>query len=404
MARRSPRTAAPRAARSLTYRAAGVDRAAKEEMLAGVRAHIRSTFTDGVLGTGQGFGGLFRLLSGTGDPVHFAATGTAARSGVAHGAASAVLSGAARRTLAAVPPAGDYRDPVLVCSIDGVGTKTRIAALCGRLRVAGADIVSHGANDVLCHGAAPLFMVDYIAASSLDRSAVAAVIGGMADACRRQGIALLGGETAEMPGVYARGELDVVGCTVGVVERERVITGEAIRPGDAIVGVASDGLHTNGYTLARAALFPKGGPAATRRALARCPAGLAESLQEALLRPHRPYARAVLSVREEVEIHGIAHVTGGGVPGNLVRILPEGCHASLRRSRWPVPPLFALIQRRGRIADAEMFQTFNMGLGLLLVVPESHAGAAVAHLGRTGERAWVVGDITAGAHTVEIRD
>ena len=373
-------------------------------MLAGVHAHIRSTFREGVLGTGQGFGGLFRLsLSGAAEPVRFATTGAAARSAVARAAASALLPDPARRTLG-TEPAAAYRDPVLVCSIDGVGTKTRIAALCGRLRVAGADIVSHGANDVLCHGAAPLFMVDYIAASSLDRSAVTAVVGGMADACRRQGIALLGGETAEMPGVYARGEMDVVGCTVVIVERERVITGEAIRPGDAIIGLASDGLHTNGYTLARAALFPDSGPAAARRALARRPAGLAESLQDALLRPHRPYARAVLSVREEVEIHGIAHVTGGGVPGNLIRILPEGCHASLRRGRWPVPPLFALIQRRGRIADAEMFQTFNMGLGLLLVVPGSHASAAVAHLGRTGEQAWVVGEITAGAHTVEIRD
>lgn len=344
-------------------------------MLGGVRAEIRSTFREGVLGTGDGFGGLFRLVA--------AANGHR----VIGGKASAEST---------------WRDPVLVSSIDGVGTKTRIAALCGRLRVAGADIVSHGANDVLCHGAAPLFMLDYIAASSLDGSAVSEVIRGIAEACRRQGISLVGGETAEMPGVYARGEIDVVGCTVGVVERARMITGEAIRPGDAIVGLASDGLHTNGYALARAALLPSGSPPSIRRALSKRPAGLAESLGEALLRPHRPYARTVLSMREHVEIHGIAHVTGGGVPGNLVRILPDGSRAFLDRRRWPVPPVYALIQDRGRIADAEMFRTFNMGLGLVLVVPLSRADAAIAHLARVGEQAWVVGDIRKGPRAVEI--
>ncbi len=339
-----------------------------------------------MLGGGEGFGGLFRLLA--------AANGHRAIGRIAPSVITAMDTSRSNESA--------WRDPVLVSSIDGVGTKTRIAALCGRLRVAGADIVSHGANDVLCHGAAPVFMLDYIAASSLDRSAVREVIRGIAEACRRQGISLVGGETAETPGVYARGEIDVVGCTVGVVERARMITGEAIRPGDIIVGVASDGLHTNGYTLARAALFPSGGHAAIRRALATRPAGLAESLGEALLRPHRPYAHAVLSMREHVEIHGIAHVTGGGVPGNLVRILPDGRHACLDRRRWPVPPVYALIQKKGRIADAEMFRTFNMGLGLLLVVPASRAGAAVAHLARVGERAWVVGDIREGARAVEI--
>jgi phosphoribosylformylglycinamidine cyclo-ligase len=370
------RAAVSRRIRPLTYRAAGVDRAARDAILADVRAEIRSTFRDGVMDAGEGFGGLFRLLAASGAPL-----------GSGNGAA---------------PAGGASRDPVLVCSIDGVGTKTRIAALCGRLHVAGADIVSHGANDVLCHGATPLFMVDYIAAASLDLPQVTAVIGGITDACRRQGIALLGGETAEMPGVYTRGEIDVVGCTVGVVDRADVITGETIRPGDAVIGVASDGLHTNGYTLARAALLPSGGPGAVRRALARRPGGLGDSLGEALLRPHRPYARVVLALRASVEIHGIAHVTGGGVPGNLVRIIPEGCRAVLQRGRWPVPSLFTLIQTRGRITAAEMFRTFNMGLGLLLVVPPSRAPDAVARLTRAGEQAWVVGDIASGPRAVEI--
>jgi phosphoribosylformylglycinamidine cyclo-ligase len=347
--------------RSLTYRAAGVDRDAREAMLAGLRGQIRSTFGDRVLGSGGEFGGLFRLAG--------------------------------------------YCDPVLVSSIDGVGTKTRIAAALGRWRAIGADIVAHGANDVLCHGARPVFMLDYVAASALDPRAACEVIAGIADACRAQEIALVGGETAEMPGVYARGELDVVGCTVGVVERDRLITGESIRPGDRIVGLASDGLHTNGYSLARAVLFRDRGRAgrdAMRRALAHAPRDLGEPLGDALLRPHRSYAGPVLAVRERIEVHGIAHVTGGGIPGNLVRILPVGCRARLDRSRWTVPPVFVLIQRRGRIADDEMLRTFNMGVGLVLVVPAGQADAAVAQLGAAGECAWVVGEITAGTRGVVI--
>ncbi len=346
--------------RSVTYRDAGVDRDSKEAILARVRDRIRSTYRDGVLGSGEGFAGLFRLSG--------------------------------------------YRDPVLVSSIDGVGTKTRVAAALDRWRVVGGDIVSHGANDVLCHGATPLFMLDYVAARILDVDTVAEIIDGIVQACRDQGIALVGGETAEMPGVYVKYEVEIAGCVVGVVERDQVITGEAIRPGDTIVGLASDGLHTNGYSLARAVLLPNPGVGtAVRRALEKCPRGLSEPLGDALLRPHRPYARAVLPLRQHVEIHGIAHITGGGIPGNLVRILPQGCRALVTHGRWPLPPLFALIQKRGRVADDEMFSTLNMGLGLLLVVPAAQAGRAVAHLGSLGEQAWVVGEIVAGPRGVQIR-
>jgi phosphoribosylformylglycinamidine cyclo-ligase len=345
----------------LTYRDAGVDRDSKEAILDSVRGRIRSTFQRGALGAGGEFGGLFRLTG--------------------------------------------YRDPVLVSSIDGVGTKTRVAAAMGRWDVLGADIVAHGANDVLCHGAAPLFMLDYIAARSLDADAITGIIQGIVRACREQGISLLGGETAEMPGVYVKGETEVAGCTVGVVERDRLLTGEAVRPGDTIVGLASDGLHTNGYSLVWAALLPAPGIGqAVRRALKKTPRGLSEPLGDALLRPHRPYARPVLDLRGHVEIHGIAHITGGGIPGNLVRILPEGCRAAIARGRWPVPPLFALIQKRGRVAEAEMFTTFNMGLGLLVVVPAAEADAAVAHLEDAGERAWVVGRVGEGDRGVEIRE
>lgn len=345
--------------RPLTYRETGVDIAAKEEILAGVRARIRATRREGALGTGGEFGGMFRLAG--------------------------------------------YRDPVIVSSIDGVGTKTRVALWAGRARQAGADIVAHGANDVLCQGAAPLFMLDYVASSMLDPAVISETIEGIAEACAAQNITLLGGETAEMPGVYARGELDVVGCTVGAVERDEVITGAATRPGDAVVGLASDGLHTNGYTLARAVLLPRGPRGAIRRALVRRLPGLGETVGEALLRPHRPYARPVLALRRRVALHGIAHITGGGLPGNLVRVLPDGCRAVLTRSRWPVPAIFTVIQRRGRIADEEMFRTFNMGLGLLLIVPRGSSAAAVRLLESAGERAWVVGEITAGPRGVDIR-
>ena len=342
----------------LTYRDAGVDRAGKDAIVAAMGTRIRSTYREGTLGSGEGFGGLFRLSG--------------------------------------------YRDPVLVTSIDGVGTKVRVAEIAGRWRVVGADIVSHGANDVLCQGATPLFMLDYIAASRLVAKVVTEIIEGIVQACRDQEIVLIGGETAEMPGVYAREGNDIVGCTVGAVERDRVITGAAIRPGDVIVGVAGDGLHTNGYSLARAALLPPGRIAA-RRVLSARPKELSESLGDALLRSHRPYARPVLALRERIEIRGIAHVTGGGIPGNLVRILPEGCRARIHRGRWPVSPLFTLIQRRGKVTGEEMFRTFNMGLGLLLVVPGREADSAVAQLERSGERAWVVGDILVGSRGIEIR-
>jgi phosphoribosylformylglycinamidine cyclo-ligase len=207
-----------------------------------------------------------------------------------------------------------------------------------------------------------------------------------------------------MPGVYAPHEVDVAACVVGAVERSRLITGRTIRPGDAIVGIASNGLHTNGFALVRAVLLPAGrGRAGIQRALRRIPPGLSEPLGDALLRPHRPYSRPVLALYEHVPVRGIAHITGGGIPGNLVRILPAGCRAVIARGSWRVPPLFDLIQQRGKVAIGEMFRTFNMGLGLLLIVRDGDGRAAVTRLQRLGERAWVVGRVVAGARGVEIR-
>jgi phosphoribosylformylglycinamidine cyclo-ligase len=356
--RRAPAAARGRGA-GLTYRLAGVDIEAKDTILEKAGALVRSTYRDSVLNLGGEFGGLFRLAG--------------------------------------------FREPVLVSSIDGVGTKTLLARALNRWDTIGADIVAHGANDVLCHGAAPLFMLDYLASDVLDAHAVAALIEGIAAACRRVGIALLGGETAEMPGIYRRRQTDVVGCTVGAVERERLITGREIQAGDAVVGIGSDGLHTNGYSLARAVLLPGTGveaAASVRRALDETPPGWAETLADALMRHHRCYAGPVLDLLASVPVRGIAHITGGGIAGNLVRILPRECRAYVTRG-WPAPPVFALIQRRGRVSDSEMYRTFNMGLGMLLVLARERAEEAVARLVRSGEQAWVVGGIRRGARGVE---
>jgi phosphoribosylformylglycinamidine cyclo-ligase len=256
--------------------------------------------------------------------------------------------------------------PVLVASTDGVGTKTKVAARLNRWDTIGRDLVNHCVNDILMQGARPLFFLDYVASSRLDPAQIAAVVGGVAAACREAGCALLGGETAEMPGVYEPGEIDLVGTVVGVVEREQIVDGSAIRPGDVIVALPATGLHTNGYSLARQALagldWDEYQPA------------LGGSIGEALLAVHRSYLEPVQRLwAAGVEIRGLAHITGGGVVDNLPRILPDGLGAVIRRGAWPVPPLFDLIQESGRVSEQEMYHVLNMGLGLLVVVPPEAA-------------------------------
>lgn len=276
--------------------------------------------------------------------------------------------------------------PVLVASTDGVGTKTKVAARLGRWNTVGRDLVNHCINDILVQGARPLFFLDYVASSHLDPEQVATIVQGVAAACREAGCALLGGETAEMPGVYRSGEIDLVGTIVGVVERAQVLDGARIQAGDVIVGLPSTGLHTNGFSLARSVL----GKLDWTESLPE----LGGSVGEALLAVHRSYLESVQRLGAVgVDVRGLAHITGGGIVDNLPRIFPPGLGAVIRRGSWPEPPIFGLIQRLGKIADDEMFRVFNMGLGMLVVV--STADIPLAQAALPGE-VYVVGEIVAG--------
>jgi phosphoribosylformylglycinamidine cyclo-ligase len=291
--------------------------------------------------------------------------------------------------------------PVLVASTDGVGTKTRVASRLGRWETIGQDLVNHCLNDIAVQGARPLFFLDYVASSRLQPEIMAEIVGSMAQACRAAGCALLGGETAEMPGVYRPGEIDVVGTIVGVVERAEIIDGSAIRPGDAIIGLPSSGLHTNGYSLARRVLddldwttpHPDLGASGSNRGA---------TIGDALLAVHRAYRPAVDRLQAAgVALHGLAHITGGGLIDNPPRIFPPGLAVVIDRGSWPEPPIFGLIQRLGGIATAEMFHVFNMGLGMLAVVPAEQVPLALETL--PGE-AYRVGRIVAGPGTVTIQE
>ena len=261
-----------------------------------------------------------------------------------------------------------WHNPTLVASTDGVGTKVLLASLAGRMDSVGRDLVNHCVNDILTAGAEPLFFLDYLAGNGLSEEHKVAVVSGVAQACRDSGVALLGGETADMPDVYRSGEFDLAGTIVGVVDRDRAITGELIAAGDLLLGLPSNGLHTNGYSLARAALSLRdedGDPNQRRARLEQHVAALGECLVDALLRPHAVYWSTLRPVLDKVK--GLAHITGGGVAGNLERVLPDGLGATLERGTWPEPPIFSLIQRRGEIESAEMFRVFNMGLGMIVV-------------------------------------
>ena len=255
-----------------------------------------------------------------------------------------------------------YREPLLVTSTDGVGTKTKLAAALGRYDTVGYDIVNHCVNDILVQGATPHLFLDYIAAGRLEPERAATIIGGVAKACKAAGIVLIGGETAELPGVYVAGEFDLVGTVIGVVDRAELVTGETIQPGDAVFALMSGGLQTNGFSLARSVLDGHYQETLGDR-----------SVGEALLHPHRNYVDTIRTLRTKLSIKGMAHITGGGMPGNLPRILPEGLGATIDTGSWPIPPIFNLIQQRGEIATSEMFRVFNMGAGFLFVVSAEKA-------------------------------
>jgi phosphoribosylformylglycinamidine cyclo-ligase len=291
-----------------------------------------------------------------------------------------------------------YRRPVLVSGTDGVGTKLKIAFATGRHDTVGQDCVAMCVNDILTHGAEPLFFLDYLALASYDPKTVLEVVKGVADGCALAGCALIGGETAQLPGFYQPGEYDLAGCAVGVVEKDAVLDGSRIRAGDAIVGLESSGLHSNGYSLVRRALLERRGLALDSR-----PSELGgPTLADELLRPTRIYVRPVLAaLRAGLEVHGMSHITGGGLADNAFRPLPDGCRAVVETGTWPVPPVFRLLRAAGGIGAAEMLRTFNCGLGYLLYVPAGEAEAAVAFMARQGLGAHFVGRVEPGERGFE---
>ncbi len=288
------------------------------------------------------------------------------------------------------------RDLVLVSSLDGVGTKLKIAFALNRHQTVAADLVNHCVNDIAVHGATPLFFLDYIASGKLRPHVVTEVVRGLAGACRAAGCALIGGETAELPDFYSPGEYDLAGCIVGGVRRSEMIDGSRIRPGDVILGLASLGLHTNGYSLARKALLERAGLGLNERV-----PELGRTLGDELLAPHPCYWPALRPLLRRRLLKGVAHITGGGITENTPRLLPPGCQAEIRLGSWPVLPVFDLIARCGRVPQDEMLRTFNMGLGLLLVVAARDADQVGAELRRRREKFWTVGRILRGRRGVK---
>ena len=290
-----------------------------------------------------------------------------------------------------VPPG--MRKPVLVLSTDGVGTKVLVALQAGRFDTVGEDLVNHSVNDILVHGAAPIAFMDYIAGAALGVEQIAGIVEGIARGCRAHGMALAGGETAQMPGLYQSGTYDLAGTIIGIVEEDRAIHGDAIGPGDVLLGYASTGLHTNGYTLARRIVFEQ-----MQLSLADPMGSTGQTVAESLLAVHRSYYRSVVPVLDQ--LHGLAHITGGGIPGNLVRILPPDCGATVDPESWELPPLFTTLQQAGGVSTEEMRDVFNLGVGLIAVLPPNAVAAAQSAARADGVPTWVMGEIERGSRTV----
>jgi phosphoribosylformylglycinamidine cyclo-ligase len=288
-----------------------------------------------------------------------------------------------------------YRQPVLVSSTDGVGTKLKIASMMKKHDTVGIDLVAMGVNDILTQGAEPLFFLDYFVCGKLDVDLAASVVRGVAEGCRQAGCALIGGETAEHPGDFRDDEYDLAGFVVGVIEKKKIPDPKSIAPGDVLIGLPSSGLHSNGYSLARKVLLEVG-----RLKLQGQMAELGRSLGEELLEPTRIYAKQIRGLLARYPIKGAAHITGGGIPGNLPRILPEGRRAWIDRRSWPVPPVFDLIQKMGRVSREEMDRTFNNGLGMILVVGKRQVDGVATTLKRMGESYFLIGEIKEGRRRV----
>jgi phosphoribosylformylglycinamidine cyclo-ligase len=339
-----------------TYRGAGVDIEAGDEAVHRIREHVQSTFRPEVIGDIGGFGGLFRF------------------------------------------DVERWREPVLVSTTDGVGTKAMIAQAVGRFDTIGLDLVAMCVDDLVCHGAEPLFFLDYLAVGRLDPEQVEKIVQGVAEGCRQAGCALVGGEMAEHPGAMEPDAFDLVGFAAGVVERSEMITGEHVVPGDVLVGLPSPNLRSNGFSLVRRVLLERDSRALDAPAWE----GAHHTLADELLEPSVIYAPAVLRIARELEVHAVAHVTGGGIAGNLARVLPPGTGAMVDRQAWEPPRIFTEVQQAGEIDDAEMERVFNLGIGVVLIVPagEEHK---VIDLARTeGHRALRVGEVIVGDRAVEI--
>lgn len=331
---------------SFDYKKAGVDIEAGEKVVKDIKDMVRTTFRPEVLTDIGGFAGFFR------------------------------------------PALHSYKEPVFAAATDGVGTKLKIAFMLGKHETVGIDAVAMCVNDLVAQGAEPLFFLDYLAAGKLNVAQATQIIAGVVQGCRQAGCALLGGETAEMPGFYPQGEYDLAGFAVGIAEKEKIITGKHIVPGDAVIGIASSGLHSNGFSLVRKVFLEHAG-----LMLDQVLPQLDCSLGEELLKPTIIYVPLVHSLLRQHEIKGIAHITGGGLALNLPRVLPAGLKAVIRKDCWAVPPVFLLIQEYGQIAEKEMFRTFNMGIGLVLVVSPGASAAVLEDSKNAGGKAWEIGRI-----------
>ena len=336
------------AKKNLTYKDAGVDIDAGNELVERIKPLVAATRREEVVAGIGGFGGLFAL------------------------------------------PPGRYQEPVLVSGTDGVGTKLKLAQVLGRHDTIGIDLVAMCVNDVLVQGAEPLFFLDYFACGHLDVDVATDVVKGIADGCKLAGAALVGGETAEMPDMYAAGEYDLAGFCVGAVERARMIDGQSIRAGDALIGLRSSGPHSNGYSLIRKVLELAGSADINGR-----------EASEVLIEPTRIYVKPILNLMEAIEVKGLAHITGGGITENLPRILSPSVHAEIETASWEQGPVFDWLASAGNITSGEMRRTFNCGVGMIAVVKEEDAGEAIGVLADKGEQAWVIGRIADGAGEVK---
>ena len=329
----------------LTYRKSGVDIDQADRFIGKIKPLVAATMRSEVLGGIGGFSGLFR------------------------------------------PRLAGMREPVLVSSTDGVGTKLLVAEARGRFGTIGIDLVAMNVDDVVVTGAEPLFFLDYIAVGKVEPDRLAELVKGMVIGCRQAGCALIGGETAELPGLYARGKFDLAGFCVGIVDRSKIIDGRACRAGNAVIGLASSGLHSNGYSLARQVFTA---------------AEIRGKWGAELLRPTRIYTRPILSALKKIRIKAMAHITGGGFYDNIPRVIPDGLTVRICGGSWPVPRIFGEIRKRGGVAEGEMHRTFNMGVGMAVVVAAEDAKAAVRLFERLGEKAWIIGELAAGPHKVVI--